>query len=258
MVSTQQLEKLRHEIDPLATFVHAFANTLEAPHLVREGTNRGFRFSDPDIRHFCLLRACRIVSSLYASVELVRAGYPQELGVLLRTVIEFCSQVDYVLMNRDEAGQPIGLTADFISNFFADDWKTREQKERRVSLRQKAVHDAIGESLDKAVSRSAGERPASEMMSRVYLTFSNYVHGRYLECMDLYGGTPGHFHLYGMSNTPKDHENVELLETLSTTASNCFIGIVQALQLHSLVDSDQSLLDWYRARLAKALDESGA
>ena len=75
-------------------------------------------------------------------------------------------------------------------------------------------------------------------MSNVYLIFSNYVHGRYPETMDLYGGVPGHFHLNGMSDTPKDGENLESLDTLIVTASLSIAAFVKVFQLQPLLADD--------------------
>jgi hypothetical protein len=64
--------------------------------------------------------------------------------------------------------------------------------------------------------------------------------------MDLYGGTPGRFHLYGMKGTPKDAENIEALDAFITTASRCLIGLAQGLQLRDVLAQDPVLIEWYR------------
>jgi hypothetical protein len=48
-----------------------------------------------------------------------------------------------------------------------------------------------------------------------------------------------------MSRTPKDAENLEVLDTLITTASLCFVGLAQGLQLRSVINSDPLLVRWY-------------
>ena len=90
-------------------------------------------------------------------------------------------------------------------------------------------------------------RPAADLFSLVYRVYSNYVHAKYPEIMDLYGGMPGHFHLRGMSGTPKYLENIELFQTFITTASNTFALMVRALDLHMLVETDPVVTAWYNA-----------
>jgi hypothetical protein len=112
------------------------------------------------------------------------------------------------------------------------------------------VHDVIGSALDQFLavhgSTTSGNRqPTSELLSNVYINFSNYVHGKYPESMDLYGGTPGGFHMNGMRGTPKDNENIEIIDTMITSASNCFKGMVQGLELKSIVSADPMLSEWF-------------
>ena len=64
--------------------------------------------------------------------------------------------------------------------------------------------------------------------------------------MDLFGGRPGHFHLRGMRGTPKDKENINIIDTLITSVSNCLIQVVQGLHLYDSVDANSMLEAWYR------------
>ena len=215
-----EIERLRRRISPLSRFVHALANSLEAPKFLQ--TEMGFRFEKPQLIHFCLLRCARIVSALNASIELARYGYSQEIGVLLRTMIEYDSQIDFMMARLNDGGVLAHDAADFVSSFFADAHRPGSNENKKARLIQKKVHDVIGERLDK--SRSNKTKSASDMLSNIYLIFSNYVHGKYPETMDLYGGGPGHFHLHGMSRTPKDLENLETINTLINSAALCFVG----------------------------------
>jgi hypothetical protein len=68
--------------------------------------------------------------------------------------------------------------------------------------------------------------------------------------MDLFGGTLGHFHLRGMSGTPKDVENVEILAAYVEAVSNAFILMVQKLGLIGLVEKNAALVTWYNAEIS--------
>jgi hypothetical protein len=242
----REIERLIGRLVPLQRFVHYFGTQFNPPDLFTSEDERGFRFTNPDYRHFCLLRSCRVVSALNASIDLAQGGYVQEIGVLLRTVIEYSRQIEYILINRDDEGNLTGKAAAFVTSFFADNRRGSQQENPKVvKLRQKDVHDAIGATLDEFNS-APESRTTSDLMSNVYLVFSNYVHGRYPETMDLFGGRPGRFHLNGMRGTPKDAENVETLDTLITSASNCFIQVALALKLRSVVNADQVMIEWFR------------
>jgi hypothetical protein len=67
--------------------------------------------------------------------------------------------------------------------------------------------------------------------------------------MDLYGGTPGRFHPRGMSGTPKDSENLAMIQSFITSASNTFVVMVQGLDLRALIEADPMLASWYKGRV---------
>lgn len=82
------------------------------------------------------------------------------------------------------------------------------------------------------------------------MTFSNYVHAKYPEVMDMFGGEPSQFHVGGMDSSRKDRENIAIIETNESTVSNSLAGIVQTLNLESIIAKDQVLLQWYSSVVA--------
>ena len=65
--------------------------------------------------------------------------------------------------------------------------------------------------------------------------------------MDLYGGAPGRFHLDGMRGTPKDEENLEIIDTFIDTVAIALKLIVSKLRLHHIFDDDPVLGVWFRS-----------
>jgi hypothetical protein len=63
--------------------------------------------------------------------------------------------------------------------------------------------------------------------------------------MDMYGGIPGHFHLRGMAGTPKDVENLELIDEFITDISNTMKLLVLKLQVKDLLERDEILRNWF-------------
>ena len=243
------LGELRSRGEPLERLIQLFADSLEQPKLYRFDSDRGFRFETPDIRHFCLLKAIRVVSALNASLELVRGGYTQEFAVLLRTLVECTTHIEYVL-DPDEFEQHRAEVKKYVEAFFADSRRDPPAEIRKAQMRQGAVHTLLGKTLDTIAGlygSGKDRRAAAELFSSVYRVYSNYVHAKYPEIMDLYGGIPGRFHLRGMSGTPKDLENVEVFQTFITTVSNTFVLMVRVLKLHMLVKTDPVVTAWYSA-----------
>ena len=248
----ERLISLEHRIDALAEVIHMLSASVPPPQFNQSG--RYFRYDTPSAIHYCLLKGARVVSGLYACTALSRSGFSQEICVLLRTVVEYCSQIDYVASSMDEAQRPIGKAADAIRDFFEDHYESRSSNTKRLKLRQQDVHEHIGNSIDEVLDVKSRDVPLSKLMSNVYLNLSNYVHGRHVECMDMYGGRPGHFHLFGMSGTPKDRENLEILTTYLTSAENSFMGVMQAFQLFSLFSDNPQVQAWYDGILERSRD----
>jgi hypothetical protein len=243
------LRAFQARVDIMEQVIRLLVGSLAQPRMRRINSDRGYRFDEPTTHHFCLLKAVRVVSALNASIELARRGYTQEIAVLMRTVAEFTTHIEFVLDMDDSAEHELKVK-NYIEAFFADSRRDPEAELKKAQVPQGIVHTSIGRTLDKLMAEQAGSvegrTPAASLYSNVYRIYSNYVHGKYPEIMDLYGGTPGRFHLHGMSGTPKDSESVAALEAFVTSASNTFIRIVQCLNLRDRVAADPVLDVWYK------------
>jgi hypothetical protein len=242
------LQGLQAQIALLESVIELFSGLLPAPKLFVFETVRGFRYENPDVRHFCLLKAVRTVSALNASLELARKGYTQEIAALMRTVTECTRHIEYVL-DIDDSAEHRSNVEKYLQDFFDDVQRDPEAAIKGVLIREKVIHEQLGKTLDRVLTEHGGtaERvPAAQLFHRSSRSFSFYVHARYPEAMDLYGGTPGRWHLRGMSKTPKDRENLETLDTFITTASMTFVIMVQGIsQLREVVLRQPRLRQWY-------------
>jgi hypothetical protein len=246
-----QLNRMRSRIEPLEKLVHALAGSLPAPLLYHSGQQHyGVRFGKPDVRHFCLLKAVRVVSALNAAIALARGGYTQEIGVLMRTLIECTTHIEFVLDSHDDAGALEPAVEKYVQDYFSDFARNSSADFKRAQVQQRTVNKRLGDTLDNIarLSGDEGERvPAEQRYSNIYLTYSNYVHAKYPEVMDLYGGNPGHFHLHGMLATPKDDESLQTIDAFIDTACITFRLMVSQLRLHHLVEADAVLREWFGA-----------
>jgi len=244
------LRKLEERILPLRRVVELLDASLGEPTMYRTETSGGFRYENPDVRHFCLLKAVRSVSALNAAICLAREGYIQEIYVLIRTIAEFTTHIEFVL-DPNETEKHKEEAKRYVASFFADTLRERGAAIVKAQIPQGFVHQSLGQTLDKmaeARGELEGRTPAATLYSGVYRTYSSYVHGKYPEIMDLYGGRPGRFHLDGMSGTPKDAEILEQLDTFITTVSNTFVLLVNGLAITALVQSDPVTALWYEKR----------
>ena len=145
--------------------------------------------------------------------------FAQEIGVLVRTMVECTRHIEFVLDALDEHDVIAPAIDKYVQDYFADFTRNSSADFKRAQVRQGVVHRRLGATLDN-ISQQAGDAgqraPAERMYSNVYLSYSNYVHAKNPEIMDLYGGVPGRFHLDGMRGTPKDEENLQIIDHSST------------------------------------------
>jgi hypothetical protein len=232
----------------LERVIGILSGLLPPPTFVHTTEDWHFRYENPDIRHFCLLKAVRAVSTLNAAFELARKGYVQELAVLMRILSECTRHIEYVL-DQDDSEQHKANVQKYLREFFEDKDRDPEAEIKGVLIREKVINEQLGKTLDEiaaAHGETEGRVPAAKLFHRSSRAFSFYVHARYPESMDLYGGTPGRFHLHGMRWTPKDRENAETLDSFITTASTTFVIMVQGIpELRTAALSDSALYHWY-------------
>ena len=248
-----RLQKIRAEIELQERAVQKIADSLDTPIFYRSGLFRGFRYLKPDWKHFCLLKAVRAVSGMNACVRLADGGFTQEVAVLIRTIVEYTTHIEFILAGL-VANELAEEQKKYVEAFFADFKRESHEDFSRPRIRQGQVHKAVGAHTDamlrKVDSQTYAKVESEKLLSNVYLTHSNYVHGRYPEVMDLFGGDPLHFHLCGMRGTPKDLENVEILETFVVTVSNALRFLIFYMGLREEVLCDPDLAGWYPPKAA--------
>ncbi|SDM25382.1 DUF5677 domain-containing protein [Maricaulis salignorans] len=237
---------LKERLHPIEVFVSELERSLPKPNFDRE--QLGYRYESPEVTHFCLLKLARAVSALNACIELYRAGYIQEVCVLIRTIIECTTHIDFVIAGRQSSTG--SQRADrYLSDYFADIHRG-DSARKTVHVRQENVHKDVARALDEALD---GIPEAShytdvdtlELLSTVYRTYSNYVHARYPEVMEMYGGSRQSFHTQGMLGTPKDQECYQIIRSYSDTISNSARSMIVYLDIGELVRSNSLLVDWF-------------
>jgi hypothetical protein len=245
------LAKLADELTPLERLIGLFSASLEQPKLVAVEGGRAYRYETPDVRHFCLLKGVLAVNTLYGILELARCGFIFQVSVLLRVVVECTTHIEFVLDPSTDVKHKERVTA-YLAAYFADFDRNPSAPFEKAPIKQGQVHATIGKTLDDIAAQyenAEGRKPAAAAYFSVYRCFSNFVHGRYPEIVDLYGGIPGRFHLHGMSGTRKDMEMAVTLEPIINTVSNVFVHMVQALNLRKFVEADPVIGAWFRSRV---------
>lgn len=102
-------------------------------------------FKNPDQKTYVVLRCVRITSGFNASLMLLKCGYTQEVGVLLRTILEFIHDIDFVFeeftnKDRKETIQSV------VKNYFSEGYKNTQQllseTKKRSSIPRKKIYSS--------------------------------------------------------------------------------------------------------------------
>ncbi len=257
-MSPQELDRLlsivQRQLEPAERFLTMFGAALAPPIWYQsEHGHVGFRYTSPDARHFCLLKGSRAVSGINACIQLARGGYTQEIGVIVRTVVECTSLIEWIKLKANANGT---LRSDpqrrYVRVYFEDYRRDGSGLALNLRERQKVVHDEVGDWLDKRaheIGIKIGDKASGDRLSNIYMVNSNYVHARYPEVMDMFGGRPGSYHLRGMGGTPKDDENAEIIQTYAVTVDQSIAGIAQHFQ-PAFLQTDPAMNLWSRRGVA--------
>lgn len=251
-----QLDALQQRVEPAERFVALVARDLSPPIFCDfNGAHSGYRYARPDRKHFCLLKYVRAVSAVNAAILLARRGFTAEIGVLVRTITECLSQIEFVLSDLESDGQMSAQASKLVSDYFDDFARGKPDDHKKSTVNQSTVHRRLGAQINKQISETPDAARFAEvdtaiLYKNVSQVFSAFVHCKYPESMDMYGGHDPHFHLRGMAGTPKDAENLMVLSTFVDDVTLCVRSMVLRLGLFDLIQKDAVFFSWYRSESA--------
>lgn len=242
--------QILYNISNSTTVVEEFVSSVSPPIFYESGAaHQGFRFLNPTAKHFCILKAVRAISGLNAGLILAKYGFNQELCVVIRTIIECNSQIAFILTGMSDQHELTLKQEKLLAEFFDDFRRNQVSNFKGPHLKQQELHQVVGRAMDESLKTLEGGEKFSEivtetLLSNTYLTFSNYVHSRYPEIMDLYGGIPERFHLRGMQGTPKDYESIDILQSYSEAVSNEIRNMIYKFSMVDKFRSNSSVMEW--------------
>ena len=168
--------------------------------------------------------------------------------VLLRTVAESSTMIEFVIAGMAD-GNLLSKQQLYVDAFFADCDRDASGATKKPSLRQSDVHKVAGAHADELVRQFDVDRQFENvnnelLLSTVYRLLSNFVHGRYPETMELFGGNPVRLHLRGMRGTPRDEECLEMIETFVETVSLNLKTLIVTLLRQGKFELSPEILSW--------------
>jgi hypothetical protein len=198
-------EYLAKTLSRLETLYHQMQLKMEQPVFIDDGVYPRFRYEIQSDSLACYLKGVKLISTLNAALILLHKGYTQEIGALCRMSDDFCNEIFFLLMPQDGnnfSKDQIRFLEDFFKEELdkPDNPLQSEQKRDNVPVRK------ILSTFGKLVKDELNPSDAQELMRTIHQAHSGYVHGAYPHIMELFGGSPSHFHMSGMLGTPRIEE----------------------------------------------------
>lgn len=208
MDQRESFHQLNSCIDLLESAASVFVTKILGPHYVQTPGGH-FEYEKPDVRTLGVLRCVRIVSDFRATMALLERGHVQQVGVILRTILEFSHDLDFIVegfINPESIQRINEMVSQFFSERFPDAKQLMEQTGKEPTTPRKKIYAAIGRLL--GLENPHRYRQIAKIMED---TYSGYVHGNYYYIMELYNGTLHKFEMGGQPLRIRDRlHNVAL------------------------------------------------
>ncbi|MBU0680740.1 MAG: hypothetical protein KKD73_04890 [Proteobacteria bacterium] len=194
---------LESALSDLGDIYYEMATKIEAPVFADVGGYYAWRFKNLSESLACYLKGIKIVSTLNASMVLLRAGFTQEIGALCRMIDDYCNEIFFLVMPQDGdkfSKEQIQFLDDFFKEEFDKPKNPLGSTQKRVNVPIRKIHATFG----KLAKEELNPSDAQEILRTTHQAFSGYVHGAYPHIMEMFDGP--HPHLNGMSGTPRIDE----------------------------------------------------
>jgi hypothetical protein len=164
------------------------------------------RYREQLIEQAIVQKLARSISSLAASRALLHRGFVQEQAVLHRILDELAEDICFLVaaVTNDETTE---LHARYLRSFWAEEFEDPDDIVGSSNSRDIIPRKKIRAYLSRVLGDGVNPSYELEVGDAVSKFFSGFVHGASPPIMDMCGGVPPKFHLFGMLGTPRIEEH---------------------------------------------------
>ena len=205
---------LKEALEQLTRAFSQIEATIPSPRWTRAPGYLTYRYADKSLKSAIVQKLARIISGLSASTILLEHGFVQELGVLQRTLDEIGEDIFFLCLPLMSGESMSPRHREYLDAFYEEEFNQAvdplrsPQRRRMVPRRKIRSYNAAAKSKIYPLNTS----DLIELDRTVHKAYSGYVHAGYVhaaspQIMDMYGGSPPHFHLHGMLGTSRIDES---------------------------------------------------
>jgi hypothetical protein len=158
-----------------------------------------FRYVEKTVRQAIVQKLARLVSGLHAARLLMEHGFVQEQGALQRMLDDI--EEDIMLLTFSVIfNKPTPLHQKYLDAFYEEEFDA-ESALASTQKRPMISREKIRAYIVRVGGAEVDPSRAIEASRTINKTYSGYVHAASPHIMDMYGGSPPHFHTSGMAGT---------------------------------------------------------
>lgn len=196
-----------HALSNMEHTVHSLARRVPPPQAVPYKDSFVFRYVEKTIHQALVQKLTRVVTGLKAARLLMEQGFLQEQGALQRILDEIHEDISFmslaVIYDDITPLHKAYLDAFYEEEFDAD--SAFDSTQKRPMIPRQKVRAYIARQEAAALDPSRGV----ELGRTISKAYSGFIHAASPHIMDMYGGSPPHFHIRGMKGTERQDEHRE-------------------------------------------------
>ena len=166
-----------------------------------------YRYVEKTLHQALVQKLARYVTSLRAARLLMEHGFVQEQAALQRVLDEIQEDITFLAFGV-VFGSITPLHQEYLEAFYEEEFDAATglaTSQSRAMTPRKKIRAYIARAQGHAEDPSG----SVENARTVSKTYSGYVHAASPQIMDMYGGSPPHFHVKGMRGTELHDEHRE-------------------------------------------------
>jgi hypothetical protein len=191
-------DRLLHD---MVTALDTLATKVPPPQRVPFASGFVFRYLERTAQQAIVQKLARIITGLRAELLLVRNGLLQEQGVIERVLDELGEDVLFLVYGIRNGDLDTKWHKHFLDSFYQEEFDTPENPFKSTQKRPMVRRSKIQAYLANVKGLGFNPSDVQEVSRTLSKAFSGFVHGASPQIMEMYGGTPPHFHVHGMLGT---------------------------------------------------------
>lgn len=186
-------------LNNIASYHGVFLAQVTPPEKITYKDSYVYRFSEKSLNQAIVQKLARLVTGLRAQLVLHENGLYQEQQSMQRIINDTTEDVEFLSFSMIYSDPTIHHTQ-FLAAFYAEKTININSSEEASKV-HRVERQKIRAYLERISTSQIGGKSLLDKTKKIYEFHSEFLHAHSAPIMDMYFGTPPHFHLGSMSGT---------------------------------------------------------